>query len=78
MKIKAAAPFLAPSNITVTVSMNGATPSQSGNTCSGSQANLVQGGPITVGASYPCDLVVYGINFATGCQLQAQVTEYEY
>lgn len=77
-KIKGAAPFLTPSKITVTVTMNGTTPSQAGNTCSGSQSSLVQGASVTVGATYPCDLTIYGVNFARSCQLQAQVTEYEY
>jgi Flp pilus assembly protein TadG len=77
-KITNAAPYLTSSSITVTVTMNGTTPSQSGNTCSGAQTNLVQGAPVTVAATYPCNLSVYGINFAPGCALHAQVTEYEY
>ena len=57
---------------------NGTTPTQTGNSCAGSQTNLVQGSPVTVYATYPCTLAVYGVSFASGCQLSAKVTEYEY
>ena len=62
----------------MTVTMNGTTPTQTGNSCAGSQTNLVQGSPVTVYATYPCTLAVYGVSFASGCQLSAKVTEYEY
>jgi Flp pilus assembly protein TadG len=76
--IKNAAPNLTSSKIAVTVTMNGTTPTQTGNTCSGAQTNLVQGGPVTVSATYPCSLSIYGVSFGSSCQLQAKVTEYEY
>jgi len=31
-----------------------------------------------VTAKYPCALAIYATKFATGCQLSASVTEYEY
>jgi len=76
--IEAAAPSLTASAITVTVTMNGVTPSQSGNTCAGAQSDLVQQTPITVSATYPCALAIYGTTFTNKCQLSAKVSEYEY
>jgi Flp pilus assembly protein TadG len=46
--------------------------------CAGAQSNLVTGGSATVSATYPCALLVYGLNMGNTCQLSAQVTEYEY
>ena len=77
-KIKGAAPYLDVTKLVVSVTMNGTTPSQSGNSCLGAQTNLVQGAPVSVATTYPCDLTIYGINFAPGCLLHAKVTEYEY
>lgn len=74
--IKAAAPNLHSANISLTLTMSGT--AVSGSTCSGSQSNLTQGGSVTVAATYPCNLFVYGLNLGTSCNLQAQVTEYEY
>ena len=76
--LKNAAPNLKPANIAMTVIMNGTTPTQTGNSCSGAQTNLVQGSSVTVQATYPCTLAIYGVSFASGCQLTAKVTEYEY
>ena len=76
--IEAAAPSLKGSAITLTVTMNGVSPSQSGNSCSGAQTNLVSGQPITVAATYPCTLAIYGTTFSNKCQLSAKVSEYEY
>jgi len=79
--LKNAAPGLASANISVSVTMNGTTPTQTGNSCSGSQTDLVQGSPVTVYATYPCTLSIYsvaGFKLGSGCQLQAEVTEYEY
>jgi Flp pilus assembly protein TadG len=79
--LKNAAPGLNSANITVSVTMNGTTPTQTGNTCSGSQTDLVQGSPVTVYATYPCTLSIYsvgGFQLGSSCQLQAKVTEYEY
>jgi Flp pilus assembly protein TadG len=79
--IKNAAPNLTSSKISVTVTMNGTTPSQSGNTCPGDQTDLVQGGPVSVSATYPCALntmPMFGNTLLGSCQLQAKVTEYEY
>jgi Flp pilus assembly protein TadG len=76
--LKNAAPNLTSSSISMTVIMNGTTPTQTGNSCSGAQTNLVQGSSVSVQATYPCTLAIYGLRFASGCQLSAKVTEYEY
>lgn len=80
--IEAAAPSLKASSINITVTMNGVTPSQTGNTCSGAQSNLIQQQPVTVSATYPCALSImsagYGTKFLSSCQLSASVSEYEY
>ena len=36
---------------------------------------MVQGNQATVKATYPCDIVIMGINFYPGCTLKAQATE---
>lgn len=74
--LKSAAPGLVAANITMTVTMNGT--AKTATTCSGSQTLLVQGSPVTVYATYPCGLSVYGVSFAGSCKLAAKVTEYEY
>jgi Flp pilus assembly protein TadG len=76
--IQGAAPGLTPGSISLTVTMNGQTPSQSGNKCPGAQSDLVAGEPVTVSATYPCVLAIYGASFTSKCQLSAKVTEYEY
>ena len=75
--IENAAPGLAAANIGLTLTMDGNTPITS-SSCSGKQSQLVEGGAVTVATTYPCTLSVYGVKFATSCQLTAQVTEYEY
>lgn len=74
--ISQAAPLLKKSSISLSLTMNGST--VSGSSCSGSQSNLIQGQPVTVAATYPCNLQVYGVKFSSTCNLGAQVTEYEY
>ncbi len=76
--IENAAPNLTPSSLTLTVTMDGVTPTQTGNSCSGTEGDLVPGTPVTVTATYPCALPIYGTTFSSGCQLSAKVTEYEY
>jgi Flp pilus assembly protein TadG len=68
-----AASNLTPASITVTLKVNGAA-------CSGDSACQTaltngQGQPAMVTTSYPCNLTVYGYNFAPGCTLNAQSTE---
>ncbi len=75
---KNAAPSLDPTKINMIVTMNGTTPNQTSESCSGQQTLLKAQTPVTVYATYPCGLAVYGVNFASGCQIAAKVTEYEY
>lgn len=76
--VKAAAPNLVYSNMTFTVTMNGA--AYSGTSCAGGSyttgppGNLVQGKAAVVNVTYPCNLVVYGKNFAPSCKLQSQTS----
>jgi Flp pilus assembly protein TadG len=76
--LKNAAPGLKSSNINMIVTLNGTTPTQTNESCSGKQTLLVQGTPVSVYATYPCGLSVYGVNLASSCQFAAKVTEYEY
>jgi Flp pilus assembly protein TadG len=74
--IQSAAPSLNVSALNLTFTMNGV--KVSGSSCAGQSSNLIQGQPVTVSATYPCTLLVYGLNLGSGCQLAAQVTEFEY
>jgi len=74
--ITSAAPTLKPSNISLTLNLNGTT--VSGTSCSGYQSYIVLQQPVTVTASYPCSLSVYGVSMGSSCRLGAQVTEYAY
>lgn len=74
--IENSAPSLTPANISLTLTLNGT--KVSGSTCSGDQSYLVESAPVTVSATYPCKLQIYSMTFASGCQLSAQITEYEY
>jgi Flp pilus assembly protein TadG len=72
-QVSASASNLTSTNLTVTVRVNG-TLCASDSTC---QTSLTtnQGKPVIVQASYPCDLTVYGHNYAPGCTLSTQSTE---
>lgn len=74
--IKNAAPNLTASNVSLSFSFAG-TP-VTGSSCPGDQVDLVQGQPVTVTAKYPCVLPIYATKFATGCQLTATFSEFEY
>jgi Flp pilus assembly protein TadG len=74
--IENAAPSLNPSQIGLTLTMNGT--AVNAKSCAGDQTDLVQGSLVTVLATYPCTLPIYGMTFASNCQLSAQVSEYEY
>jgi len=75
-QIENSAPSLTPGSITLTLTLNGT--KVPGNSCSGDQSYLIQGAPVTVTATYPCNLHAFSMNFGNSCQLAAQVTEYEY
>ena len=74
--IEGAAPSLHGASINLTLTMN--TTTVTGPTCSGYQSNQAPGTPVTVSATYPCALPIYGTTFSNACQLSAKVTEFEY
>jgi Flp pilus assembly protein TadG len=78
--IQNAAPGLTPATISLSLTLNGTV--VTGSSCPGAQADIAQGQPVTVAATYPCVLSImpmgYGTNFVSNCQLAAKVTEYEY
>ncbi len=77
-----ASPILNPSSISVTYTLNGTSfgplKGASANTCTSGTTDLMQQMPVTVQATYPCLLTIYGASFASGCNLSAKVTEFEY
>ncbi|MGA3080941.1 MAG: TadE/TadG family type IV pilus assembly protein [Terracidiphilus sp.] len=75
-KLIAAAPNLAGSKLTLNVTMNSTT--YTGTSCSGDENQLVLGSTVTVNATYPCNIGMFGVNFSSSCLLKAQVAEYVY
>jgi Flp pilus assembly protein TadG len=82
--VYAAAPTLDQSQLSFTIVLDGVTAvsgatspvscnSASANT--GYAADLVEGLPATITVTYPCNLSIYGYNYAPSCSLQAQLTE---
>jgi Flp pilus assembly protein TadG len=71
--VDTAAPGLNSAHLNVTLSVNGQTCSSDsgGSACS---ALLTAGATETVAASYPCSLVVMGVNYAPGCTLSQQTS----
>jgi len=74
--IENAAPGLSAAGFSLTFNLNGNT--VTGNSCPGDQSYLTQGTPVSVSATYPCSLSIFGTRFSSACQLSAKVTEYEY
>jgi Flp pilus assembly protein TadG len=74
-----AAPLLSKSNLTFSFTLNG-TP-YSGATCAsasqsvGAASNLQSGDDATITVTYPCNLTIWGNNYAPSCTLQATTTE---
>jgi Flp pilus assembly protein TadG len=72
---------LNPSNITVTYTMNGTTvgpfTGTAANTCRG-DASYLGSGNVTVTATYPCKIGVYGVSFSSSCLLTSKKTELSY
>lgn len=44
-------------------------------TCTGGAADLVQGATAQLTVTYPCNLAVYGTNYAPTCNLETQIAE---
>jgi Flp pilus assembly protein TadG len=67
-KVQNSASDLDVSKLTVTTSY--------GDSCPSSSAPLIAGNDATLTATYPCDLVILGIDFAFGqCNLSSRTTE---
>ncbi len=73
--LKGAAPNLKSGSISMTITINGGT-AQTGNTCSGTQ--VVEGAPITISATYPYTMSVYGISVYSGSLGTGTITETAY
>jgi Flp pilus assembly protein TadG len=43
--------------------------------CTGGASYVLQGTNASITATYPCNLTIYGVNYAPGCKLHASVTE---
>jgi Flp pilus assembly protein TadG len=71
--VYASAPTLKAANITLSLSVNGTTCAGDG-PCATALSGAA-GTTASVQASYPCNLVIYGVNYATGCTLQATTSE---
>jgi len=76
-QIKNAAGILTPGSIKVSFSLEGTSvPAAYNPSCGGDQSLLSSKANVTVTATYPCNLVIEGINFApSGCNLYATITE---
>jgi len=74
-----ATPVLNPASLSFTFTLNGngytGASCSSGSTTTGAAGNLVMGAPARVTATYPCNVSVYGFNFAPTCTMTAQTTE---
>jgi Flp pilus assembly protein TadG len=72
-QVKSTASNLTAANLTITLSVNG-TACTSDSTCQ-TALSTAAGQPASVTATYPCDLLVMGVNFAPGCTLSSRTTE---
>lgn len=74
--IYAAAPGLNQNSMSLTFTLNGASPT--GPTCPGTSgtanSNMVSGGTGQIQATYPCSLAIYGWGF-TSCSISSQISE---
>ncbi len=77
--VAAAAPNLRSTALAYSFVLNGV--AYNGNSCNsasnttGAAANLTKGSTVKVTVTYPCNLTVYGANYAPACLLTAQTTE---
>jgi Flp pilus assembly protein TadG len=77
--IENAAPTLKPSNITLSLSLNGGSTTTASSCASlaSSFNGAANGSYFTVSTSYPCSILVYGVNLG-GCHLASKNTYYIY
>lgn len=72
-RIASATPGLTQANIALTFTVNG-TPCTNDATCIAALLPAA-GQPVTVTATYPCDVTIMGYDFAPTCTLSSQTTE---
>jgi Flp pilus assembly protein TadG len=76
-KAQVAATTLTSNQITLTAQVNGNTYTAAAGSipqCSGQGVLMSAGGDAMLRATYPCAVVIYGINFVPSCMLTAQTT----
>lgn len=76
-KAQIAATTLTSNQITLTAQVNGNTYTAAAGSipqCSGQGVLMAVGGDAMLRATYPCSVVIYGINFVPSCTLTAQTT----
>lgn len=69
-QVQSSASDLNTSNLTVQAEVSG-----SSSNCADLAAGNQQGDDATVKGTYPCDLTIFGINFAPGCKISSTMTE---
>jgi len=69
-RVTSSASDLSSSQITVQALVNG-----SSSNCGDLSAGNEQGNDAQITASYPCDLVIFGIDFVPNCKLTSKMTE---
>ena len=72
-QVYASAPVLTQASFTITLSVNG-TPCATDPLCQ-TALSTAQGQPAAVTVSYPCNLVIYGHDYAPSCNLISTTTE---
>lgn len=78
-KVRDAATTLTAASITLSTTVNGTAYSgtaASGNTpsCNGAGVLMTAGNDVTVVGTYPCSIVIYGVNFAPSCVMTSQMS----
>jgi Flp pilus assembly protein TadG len=70
-----AAPLLRSASISLSFQLNGSPYSGASCNSSGAVANLAAGATAQIMATYPCSLIVYGVNLVPSCSMTAQIAE---
>lgn len=73
-RVYASAPTLTAASLAVTITVNGTAYSGSSPSCPGQGVLMTGGADVTVRATYPCDLTVFGVNYAPSCSMASQST----
>jgi Flp pilus assembly protein TadG len=72
--VTAAQQGLITGSLSYSLTINNGTPITT-TSCPSSASSLVQGAPIVVKVSYPCNLKIYGQNLIPSCSMVSQMTE---